>query len=280
MPKVLLAEDDDAVRAMLQETLERDGFEVVAATNVRDALRYIATEKFDAVLSDLHMPQAGDGFTVVSAMRRTHPHAATLVLSGYPAIDEALSAIRFQADEVLMKPIQPASLRKAIRNQLTNPAAHKPMPTESVASILERDLTATIQHWMVLVEKDEELSSVPLSFEDRTGYLPNLIADLIFRLRRPRTAQADASTSARQHGDLRRRQGYTAAMLVEESRILQVSIFQTLQNNLANVDFSKLLLDVITVADEVDSQLKQAMLGYSTPVCPTPWSTQPRAMNA
>lgn len=89
MPRVLLAEDDDAVRAMLQETLERDGFEVVAAPNVRDALHYIATEKFDAVLSDLHMPQAGDGFTVVSAMRRTHPHAATLVLTGYPAIDEA-----------------------------------------------------------------------------------------------------------------------------------------------------------------------------------------------
>lgn len=280
MPRVLLAEDDDAVRAMLRETLERDGFEVVAAPNVPDALHYIATEKFDAVLSDLHMPHAGDGFTVVSAMRRTHPHAATLVLTGYPAIDEALSAIRFQVDEVLMKPIQPASLREAIRNQLTNPVAHKPMPVESVASILERDLTATIQHWMALVEKDEELSSVPLSFEDRTAYLPSLITDLIFRLRRPPSAKAEASASARQHGDLRRRQGYTAAMLVEESRLLQVSIFNTLQNNLSNVDYSKLLLDVITVADEVDSQLKQAMLSYSTSVTASTWSTQRSAMNA
>jgi DNA-binding NtrC family response regulator len=100
----LLAEDDDAVRDMLQKTLERDGFEVVAVANVCDALRYIATESFDALLSDLHMPHAGDGFTVVSAMRHTHPQAVTLVLSGYPAIDEALSAIRLQADEVLMKP--------------------------------------------------------------------------------------------------------------------------------------------------------------------------------
>ena len=55
-------------------------------------------------------------------------------------------------------------------------------------------------------------------------------------------------------------------MVVEESRILQVSIFKTLQNNLATVDFSKVLLDVITIADEVDSQLKQAMLGYLEPV--------------
>jgi hypothetical protein len=50
--------------------------------------------------------------------------------------------------------------------------------------------------------------------------------------------------------------------LVEESRILQVSIFNTLQNNLPSVDFSTVLLDVMTIADEVDSQLKQSMRGY------------------
>jgi hypothetical protein len=54
-------------------------------------------------------------------------------------------------------------------------------------------------------------------------------------------------------------------MVVEESRILQVSIFNTLQNNLSRVDFSKVLRDVITIADEVDSQLKQAMLSYVEP---------------
>jgi len=58
-------------------------------------------------------------------------------------------------------------------------------------------------------------------------------------------------------------QGYTVPMLVEESRILQVSIFNTLQNNLGRVDFSTVLLDVMTIADEVDSQLKQAMLGFT-----------------
>jgi hypothetical protein len=51
-------------------------------------------------------------------------------------------------------------------------------------------------------------------------------------------------------------------MVVEESRILQVSIFNTLQNNLGSVDFGTVLLDVMTIADEVDSQLKQAMFGF------------------
>jgi CheY-like chemotaxis protein len=265
MPKILLAEDDDAVRDMLQVALERDDFEVTAVATVRDALHCIATENFDALLSDLHMPNAGDGFTVVSAMRHTHPQAVTLVLSGYPAIDEALSAIRVQADEVLMKPIQISKLREAIREKLANPVPSRQVPTESVASILEHDLDATIQDWMALVANDEELNCIPLSFQDRTGHLPNLIADLIHRLRLPQAERAGVSIPARQHGDLRRHQGYSAAMVVEESRILQVSIFNTLQNNLDRVDFSKVLRDVITIADEVDSQLKQAMLSYPTP---------------
>jgi hypothetical protein len=51
-------------------------------------------------------------------------------------------------------------------------------------------------------------------------------------------------------------------MMVEESRMLQVSIFETLQNNLINIDFSVLLIGVMTIADEVDSQLSQAMESF------------------
>jgi DNA-binding response OmpR family regulator len=272
MLKVLIAEDDEAVRGMLQAALERDGFDVVAVAGVREALSHIASENFDLLLSDLHMPHAGDGFTVVSAMRHTHPHAATIVLSGYPALDEALAAIRLQADEVLVKPIEIASLREIIRKKVANPAGHRPLPSVSVASILEHNLDVTIQGWMALVEQNNELTCIPLSFEDRTGHLPNLLADLIYRLHLPPTARADVSISAREHGELRRKQGYTAAMVVEESRILQVSIFSTLQNNLTKVDFSKVLLDVITIADEVDSQLKQAMYSYVEPTRGSTWS--------
>jgi CheY-like chemotaxis protein len=266
MARVLLAEDDESVRDMLRTSLERDGFEVVAVANVCDALSRIASENFDVLLSDLHMPQAGDGFTVVSAMRHTHPLAVTLVLSGYPAMDEALSAIRLQADEVLVKPIEIASLRQIIHERLANPIAHKStLPTVSVASILERDLGTTVQAWMELVERNEELNCIPLSFEDRTGHLPGLLGDLIERLRMPATPKATFSLAAHEHGNLRRQQGYTAAMMVEDSRILQVSIFRTLQNNLPSVDFSRVLLDVMTIADEVDSQLKQAMASYIGP---------------
>jgi hypothetical protein len=51
-------------------------------------------------------------------------------------------------------------------------------------------------------------------------------------------------------------------MLVHESRILQVTLFGTLQSNLSRLDFSLLLPDVMTIADEVDAHLTQSMLSY------------------
>ncbi len=263
--RILLVDDDPIVISVLQQALEGDGFEVVSAHNVSEALKRIVTEEFDVLLSDLHMPNAGDGFTVVSAMRHLHPRAVTLVISGYPELQKAMAAIRDQADEVLVKPMAVASLRSLIHDKLANPKARKSPATESVASILERDLLATIQHWMGLVENNLELAHIPLSVEERTGHLPKLLEDLIIRLRLPPHEDAMTSIAAHEHGNLRREQGYTVAMVVEESRILQVSIFNTLNNNLDTVNFSKLLLDVITIADEVDSQLKQAALCYVEP---------------
>jgi CheY-like chemotaxis protein len=261
-PRVLLVDDNEDLREVYQEGLEKRGLEVVTASSAKEALGRITAESFDVLLSDLHMPDAGDGMTVVSAMRHAHPKAVTIVLSGYPAMQEAMSAILLQADEVVVKPVGVAAITELIQMKLANPVDRRPATTESVASILERDLDATIQNWMALVDQNDELTCIPLSYEERTGHLPRLLRDLIRRLRFSPAIKALESIAAREHGDLRRKQGYTAPMVVEESRMLQVSVFATLQNNLRFVDFSRVLLDVMTIADEVDSQLKQAMLSY------------------
>jgi DNA-binding response OmpR family regulator len=254
--------DNADVCGEFQRGLEAYGFEVVAAASVNEALRLISTETFDILLSDLHLPDAGDGFTVVSAMRHAHPNAVTLVLSSYPALQEAIAAILLEPDEVLVKPVGLAAVAEVIQKKLSNPAARMLMKKERVAEILERDAEPTIRDWMSKVERNEELTGVSLSYQERTGHLPLLLGDLVRRLRLAPNAKLPNSTAAREHGILRRKQGYTVAMAVEESRILQVSIFGTLQNNLRSVDFNSVLLDVMTIADEVDSQLKQSMLGF------------------
>jgi hypothetical protein len=133
---------------------------------------------------------------------------------------------------------------------------------ESVASILERDGEITIHNWLEMVEQSAELTRIPLSRHERTSHLPDFFRDLIDRLHLGRRLATPISMAARDHGEIRRQQGYTAPMMVEESRFLQVSIFETLHRNLRSADFSRVLPDIATIADECDSQLKQAMLSY------------------
>jgi CheY-like chemotaxis protein len=262
-PKILLVDDNEAVRTSLKTVLEVNQFRVTAATNVNDAVHLIAHESFDVLLCDLHMPGAGDGFTVVSAMRHKNPDAVTLVFTGYPALEEAMRAILLQADEILVKPMAIPALIGLIREKLQQRGKRKPTNIERVAAILERDALATISDWLARVYREDELTCVQLSKEQRMGHLPKLLQELVHRLRVPRSlGTKQVSEAAVEHGKIRHAQGYSLPMVVEESRILQVSIFQTLQNNLTTVDFSSLLLDVMTIADEVDSQLKQTISSF------------------
>jgi hypothetical protein len=132
----------------------------------------------------------------------------------------------------------------------------------SVADIVERELQSIITDWLARVEQEPDLQGIPLSFEERTGHLPHLLHDVIKRLRLDAGRKAPISKAAAEHGELRRKQGYTVAMAVEESRLLQVSIFSTLHKNVTNLEFSALLPDVVTIADEVDAQLKEQMLRF------------------
>jgi YesN/AraC family two-component response regulator len=263
LTKLLLVDDDDLIRSTLCEILDHEGFDVTTAANVSEALKHISSNIYDVLLSDLHMPGAGDGLTVVSAMRHANPKAVTMILSAFPEMDAASHAILLQADQILVKPMNVTALIEAIKERLAtgSPAARV---VETVATILERTSDITIQGWLAFVQNDEKIMAVALTDEQRSCHLPRLFSELVNRLRSFKVigSKEVVSPAAAEHGLNRRRQGYSAAMLVEESRMLQVSIFQTLQNNLANIDFSVLLIGVMTIADEIDSQLSQAMASY------------------
>jgi hypothetical protein len=135
-----------------------------------------------------------------------------------------------------------------------------------VGAILLRSTSDIVGEWLRRAKQSSELNFVPLSVEERTGHLPRLVEDLALRLSKPSATDWDSdavfSAAAVAHGRLRYLQGYTPAMLVHESRILQVTIFGTLQSNLNSLDFSLVLPDVMTIADEVDAQLTQSMDSY------------------
>jgi hypothetical protein len=135
---------------------------------------------------------------------------------------------------------------------------------DSVATILERESGSMIKEWLARVSADENLFAIKLDDKTRSSHLPQFFKELVHRLRFPRPlgTKGQPSKSAQEHGLTRRKQGYSSAMLVEESRMLEVSIFDTLHKNDQRLDSSVLLLDVAVIADEADSQLAEAMTSF------------------
>jgi hypothetical protein len=177
-----------------------------------------------------------------------------------------MDAILLEADDIIVKPFEARKLAELVHEKLLTRKPSTRMQKERVASILQRCTSRIVEDWLGRVKKNKDLNHVSLTDKERTGYLPKLIEDLIIRLREPNVPGEESdsvcSTAAVAHGKMRQLQGYTPGMLVHDSRILQVTLFGMLQSNLSALDFSLLLPDVMTIADEVDSQLTQAMDSY------------------
>jgi CheY-like chemotaxis protein len=289
LARLLLVDDDESVRSGLGAVLEAHQFDVVTAAGVNEALQRIATEHFDVLLSDLHMPGAGDGLTVVSAMRHANPAAVALLLSANPDMAKAAAALVQQADQVIRKPFQIAAVIDIVRQRLAGEVpppepAPEPISTfEPIPTILERETPAITLAWLdqlahsapqAINPKAVSINAPALTAQARAEHLPEALRDILFRLRYPQPLGATSvfSMTALQHGARRRRQGTGAATLVEESRALQTALFQTIQNSLDRIDPAQLPAALMAIADEVNAQLAQALPGYDNEQPATaPW---------
>jgi DNA-binding NtrC family response regulator len=121
--RILFVDDEPSIRFTLPQVLQEYGFEVKTAGSVADALAEINSSRFDVLLSDLNISEEGDGFRIVSAMRRLQPRCVTVVLTGYPAFETAVQALRQQVDDYVVKPADLEALIANLRERLKNKKA-------------------------------------------------------------------------------------------------------------------------------------------------------------
>jgi CheY-like chemotaxis protein len=265
LPKLLLVDDDETVLTGLTGILEAHGFEVTTAGNALEALKHILSENFDVLLSDLHMPGAADGLTVVSAMRHVHPQAVTILLSANPDMSKAADAILKQADEVLLKPVKTGVIVQLIRQRLAHEQTTARVQTmEPAAAVLERERAAVMEAWLHRMAASGGLKAVPITAAEQTEFLPDALGEIVYRLRYPQALGSMTlfSMAALQHGARRRRQGFRSPVLVEEARALQVAVFEAIERNVERIDLGQLPATLTAIADEVNAQLLQSLSGY------------------
>jgi DNA-binding NarL/FixJ family response regulator len=262
--RILLVDEGDPL-SQVRKALADTHFEVVSALNFASALALMLTQSFDILITNLDMPEPRDGLALVTAMHHANPSALNLVLSGSADVPESVIA-SLRPKDILVKPCEVETLAEFISEKILERAACPRITKENVASILERDVNITIRQWLGRVGETRELNCIDLSDSERSRYLGEFMVDIVARLRDDRELKGDErpSAAAVAHGQLRYRQGYSAPMIVQESRILQVSIFETIKMNLTTMDFNLVLPDIMLIADEVDSQLTQSIASFLT----------------
>jgi len=102
--RIVVADDEESARRGLGRILAEDGFEVHLASDGEDALRLVAQESPDVLLTDLRMPGL-DGHDLLSRVRRGYPHVAVVIMTAHGTIRSAVQALREGASDYLTKPI-------------------------------------------------------------------------------------------------------------------------------------------------------------------------------
>jgi YesN/AraC family two-component response regulator len=261
--RVLFVDDEPAIRITLPMILKQAGYQVTTAATVPEALDCIRTEQFDLLLSDMNIGQPGDGFTVISAMRRSQPDAVTLILTGFPDFDTALQALRSQVDDYLTKPTEVKKLLSVMQQNLQKPRRMEPVQAKRVSAVLRDNAKQIVDGWLAAVTKDEEISRVTLSKEDRVDHLPAILAELANRVDSGRfQAEEGAREAARAHGRERSQQGFKARQIVAESRHLHNVVSMTLQDHLLSIEMSTLISDLMQFGESIHEQLEESIRAF------------------
>jgi len=111
--RILIVDDDPAVRQTLARILEREGYVVGAAGNGAQALSLLRQQNYDLLIVDLNM-QPVDGLQVLQAARERDPDIVVIILTGYGSLDSAIQALRNGAFDYLLKPARPDTLRQRV----------------------------------------------------------------------------------------------------------------------------------------------------------------------
>ncbi len=260
--RVLFVDDEAALRDMWSAILDVEGFEVTTAASVSEALALVTSEAFDVLIADLNIGEPGDGFTIVSAMRRLQPEAVTLILTGYPAFQAALRAIHEQVDDFLIKPTEPSTVIELIRRHLAVQRKRRHILTDRLNTVIARNRQGIIEAWYVAVESHPEIQAIPLSREDRVDDLPEVLDELVRPMDPDMLARPRSHSAAAEHGEKRRQQGYSVPMLLEETRILHRVIADCMQKNLLAIDVSNLIPDLIEIHDRMHRMLQYSLEAF------------------
>ena len=263
--RVLCVDDEPSIRVMLPAVLQHNGYEVTATATVAEALSEISVHPYDVLIADLNIGQPGDGFTVVSAMRRTQPGCVNFILTGYPAFETALQALRSQVDDYLVKPADIPHMLALIEQRLkSRPEARKLAADRRVSQVLREQVFEITQRTLELMKAEPALALLPLSDEQRIKNIPRVVEQLAQMLEssQPGTAESGMHKAVACLGKEEFKHGYSIPLLAIHIRLLERAIYGVISENLLALNLSYLMRDLERLNESLSIQLEATLKSY------------------
>ena len=263
---ILFVDDEPSMRETMPRILAMHGYKVTSAGTVAEALSKIASQPFDVLISDLNIGEPGDGFTVVSAMRRTQPQCFTFILTGYPAFETALKAIRSQVDDYLLKPAPIPELVDAIERKLKSAERRpiRPIASKRISEVIRENAAKIAQRTLATMKTEPELAALPLTDAQRIFPFTSLLEELAEMLAasEPANTLKRSMHSATMRGHIRRLQGYSIPLIIASLRLLEDEVYQVVGENLLALDISFVISDIRRLNNNLALQLQETARAY------------------
>jgi DNA-binding NtrC family response regulator len=144
--RILVVDDDEAIRSLLNDYLVTLGYDVITANDGEDALKKFIPGVFDCVISDITMPKI-TGLELLKLIRAQDKKVFLIMITGYPSIDSAVSAIKEGAYDYLVKPFHMEDIRIKVERALSARKTEKSL--KSITGLLW-GVILSIPIWLIL----------------------------------------------------------------------------------------------------------------------------------
>jgi len=193
-------------------------------------------------------------------MRRVQPACINIVLTGYPAFENALRAIRAQVDDFLVKPAEVRTLVETIEQRLLRPEQLHHACNQRLADCLRENTQRIVGRALEHMKVQPRLARIPLSDQERIDHINANITEILQKLEGQGQSKPRASVN---HGRRRKEQGYSLAMLVDDRSAIDSAIYDVVKEKLLELDLSRLLDDLARLNDCLNNHLQQSLAGFT-----------------
>jgi DNA-binding NtrC family response regulator len=134
--RILIIDDDENIRKVLQTILEDEGYVVETADTAKKGIERSEKAFYNLALIDVRLPDM-EGIELLTKLRETKPKMRKIIVTGYPTLQNAVSAVNKGADAYVMKPFDVEKILLTIKDQLKKQVEEKAFSEEKIAQFIE-----------------------------------------------------------------------------------------------------------------------------------------------